>query len=73
MTSYTIELNEKSKIGKIFMDFIHTFFMNQKEIKITENKSNYDKEFVKKIRDTEQNGEYKTIDPKNIWESLNLK
>ncbi len=31
---------------------------------------NYDPEFVKAIKVAEERANYKTVDPKNLWESL---
>jgi hypothetical protein len=36
-------------------------------------KSPYDPDFVAMIKDAEKRGNYKTIDPDDVWGSLNLK
>lgn len=38
-----------------------------------EEEKQYDPAFVKMVRDAEKRGNYKTIDPNDIWESLGLK
>ena len=38
-----------------------------------ENKEQYDPAFVKMIKDAEKRGNYKTVDPNDVWESLGLK
>jgi hypothetical protein len=43
------------------------------KIKIEEKKDSYDPEFVKMIKKAEKRGNYKTIDAKDVWGSLNLK
>jgi len=46
-----------------------------KALKITveTRKSPYDPEFVEMVKSAEKRGNYKTIDPGDIWGSLNLK
>lgn len=72
MTSYTIELNESTKLGKAIINFFDTFLKGKKGVSLVENKPKYDEEFVKSIKEAEKRGSYTTIDPKNIWGSLGL-
>jgi hypothetical protein len=41
--------------------------------KISVETSPYDPDFVAMIKTAEKRGNYKEIDPKNVWGSLNLK
>jgi hypothetical protein len=38
-----------------------------------EEKSPYNPDFVAMVKKAEKNGNYKTIDPNDVWGSLNLK
>ena len=78
MTTFTIKINERTKAGKAFRAMTETFFKDAKGIEIVENKEEkedeiYNPEFVKMILDADKRGNYKTIDPNNLWESLGLK
>ena len=78
MTTFTIKINERTKAGKAFRAMTETFFKEAKGIEIIENKKEkedeiYNPEFVKMILDADKRGNYKTIDPNNLWESLGLK
>ena len=35
--------------------------------------NSYDPEFGKMVKGAEENAQYKTVDPNNLWESLRLK
>jgi hypothetical protein len=55
-----------------------TFFKDVKGIEILENSTQtedeiYNPEFVKMIKDADKRGNFKTIDPNDIWGSLGLK
>ncbi len=43
------------------------------KINVETKKSPYDPDFVQMIKDAEKRGNYKTIDPNDVWGSLNLK
>lgn len=78
MTTFTIKINELTKAGKAFRAMTETFLKDAKGIEIVENKDIkedeiYNPEFVKMILDADKRGNFKTIDPNNLWESLGLK
>jgi len=85
MTTLTIKINERSKKGKVFLEFVKTFFNDGKDVEIIESdsigveKNNdiiYSKEFIAKIKKAEENikkGNTTTLNPNDIWESLGLK
>ena len=81
MTTITIKINEKSKKGKAFLEFARTFFANEKDVIVTESKdekveveeSPYNPEFVKMVLEADKRGNYTTLDPTDIWGSLELK
>ena len=81
MTTITIKINEKSKKGKAFLEFARTFFANEKEVIVTESKDEkveveetpYNHEFVKMVLEADKRGNYTTLDPTDIWGSLELK
>jgi hypothetical protein len=55
-----------------------TFFKDVKGIEILETSTQkedeiYNPEFVKMIKDADKRGNFKTIDPNDIWGSLGLK
>lgn len=74
MTTITIKINERTKVGKAFMALIEAFSKEKKGIEIiSEEKSPYNPEFVAKIRRAEKNvrdGKTIRIDPNNVWESI---
>jgi hypothetical protein len=43
------------------------------KISVETKESPYDPEFVEMIKTAEKRGNYKEIDPKDVWGSLNLK
>jgi hypothetical protein len=47
--------------------------VNNKAVEIVQEKSPYNPEFVKKIRKAEKRGEYKEINPNDVWGSLGLR
>ena len=81
MTTLTIKINEKSKKGKAFLEFARTFFANEKDVIVTESKDEkveveetpYNPEFVKMVLEADKRGNYTTLDPTDIWGSLELK
>ena len=78
MTTFTIKINERTKAGKAFRAMTETFFKDAKGIEIIESKEEkedeiYNPEFVKMILDADKRGNFKTVDPNNLWESLGLK
>jgi hypothetical protein len=78
MTTFTIKINERTKAGKAFRAMTETFFKDVKGIEILETSTQkedeiYNPEFVKMIKDAEKRGNFKTIDPNDIWGSLGLK
>ena len=73
MTTITIKINERTKVGKAFMALIEAFSKEKKGIEIvSEEKSPYNPEFVAKIRRAEKQ-ESIPLDTKDIWGSLELK
>lgn len=67
----TVTIKENSKQAKAFIELLRTLpyveFHEEKE------KSPYNPEFVKKIKEADQRGEYKEVDANNLWESIGLK
>ncbi len=82
MTTITIKINERSKKGKAFLEFAKTFFNEGKDIEIIESDSKkkkaesiYSKEFIEKIKRSEENiknGEVFILNPDDVWGSLGL-
>ena len=75
MQKITIKINERSKAGialKKMLEILET----QPGVQIVEEeRSPYNPEFVKKIKNSEQQikeGKYKVVDTKDIWGSLGL-
>jgi histidinol phosphatase-like PHP family hydrolase len=71
-----IKVNEKSKDGQIFIDFVNHFIVKSKSVEIVKKKnklSPYNPEFVKKIKLAEKRGQYIEINPDDVWGSLGLK
>ena len=73
MTTITIKINERTKAGKALKNLIEIFSKEHKGIEIvSDTKSEYNPEFVKKIKETE-NQKGIIIDPNDVWGSLGLK
>ncbi|SHG96398.1 hypothetical protein SAMN05444372_11252 [Flavobacterium micromati] len=68
----TITVNKRTKAGKALLELAKLLSLNNKGVEIIE-ESPYNPEFVKKIIDAEKRGNYKTIDPNDVWGSLGLK
>ncbi len=60
-----IQVKETSVQAKSFIEYAKTLPF----VKIEE-KSPYNPEFVKKIKDAMKRGNFKEVDAKNIWESI---
>jgi hypothetical protein len=58
---------EKLKAIKQLLKAMEVAFETKKE------KSPYDPEFVKMVKESAKRGDYKVVDPANLWESLGLK
>lgn len=77
----TIKINEHTETGKAFMAMFEAFFKGVEGIEIVEDdynqvneeRSPYNPEFVKMVLDAKERGDYKEIDPKDVWGSLGLK
>ena len=73
MTTITIKINERTKACKALKNLIEFFSKEHKGIEIvSDTKSEYNPEFVKKIKETE-NQKGIIIDPNDVWGSLGLK
>jgi len=81
MTTLTIKINERSKKGKVFLEFAKTFFEEGKDVEIIESdskaekkgKSIYSEAFIKKIKKAEENikkGEVTRLNLDDIWGSI---
>lgn len=71
----TITVNKRTKAGKTLLELAKLLSVTNKDIEIIE-ESPYSDEFVEKVLIAEKNiqdGNYKTIDPNDVWGSLGLK
>jgi len=82
MTTVTIKINERTKAGKAFMALLSEAFTKGADgVEIVETDSKrlmkkeapYNPEFVKMVLESAKRGDYKEVDPKDIWGSLGLK
>ncbi|MEZ0128926.1 DUF2683 family protein [Flavobacterium sp. LBUM151] len=74
----TITINERTKAGKTLLELAKLLAVTNKGVKIEEEESPYNPEFVAKIKKIEadyESGKSKSIivDPNDIWGSLGLK
>jgi len=74
----TITINERTKAGKTLLELARLLAVTNKGVKIEEEESPYNPDFVKKIKKIEadyNSGKSKsiTLDPNDIWGSLGLK
>ncbi|SEO44720.1 hypothetical protein SAMN05444671_3467 [Flavobacterium sp. CF108] len=74
----TITINEKTKAGKTLLELAKLLAVTNKGVKIEEDESPYNPEFVAEIQ--KRYADYKsgksktiTVDPNDIWGSLGLK
>ncbi len=74
MTTITIKVNNRNKAGRTFLEMLEIFRTQKNAITIVEpkkeEKSPYNPKFVKKIKAAAARGNYREIDPKNIWASI---
>ena len=71
----TITINKRTKAGKTLLELAKLLATTNKDIEITD-ESSYSPEFVEKVLEAERNierGNYKTINPEDLWGSLGLK
>jgi len=82
MTTVTIKINERTKAGKAFMAILSEAFskgadgleiVETDSKKLKKDEDSYNPEFVKMVLDSAKRGDYKEVDPKDIWGSLGLK
>lgn len=73
MATVTVKINERSKLGKAIMDLLISTSKESDAVEFVEQKSPYNPEFVKKIKQAQKRGVYREIDPKDVWGSLGLK
>lgn len=69
MTTLTLKINEKSKAGIALMSFL-SIVSKQAGVEVVEEKSSYNPEFVKMVKDAAKSKNRTPIDPQNIWESI---
>ncbi|TDW47280.1 hypothetical protein EV144_105299 [Flavobacterium sp. 270] len=74
----TITINERTKAGKTLLELAKLLAVTNKGVKIEEDESPYNPEFVAEIKQRYadyKSGKSKTtlIDPNDIWGSLGLK
>jgi len=74
----TITINERTKAGKTLLELAKLLAVSNKGVKIEEEESPYDPEFVAVVQ--KRYADYKsgkskaiTVDPNDIWGSLGLK
>jgi hypothetical protein len=72
MTTLTVRINEKSKLGKAIVDLLHSSAKESKAVELVENsgKSPYSPEFVKMVLQASKSKQRIKVDPKNLWESI---
>jgi hypothetical protein len=74
----TITINERTKAGKTLLELAKLLAATNKGVKIEEDESSYNPEFVAMIEKRYadyKNGKTKsiTVDPNDVWGSLGLK
>ncbi|MEN9323815.1 MAG: hypothetical protein RL699_1595 [Bacteroidota bacterium] len=74
----TLRVKENSKQAKAFLEFVKGFsfvevVQDSAKKQSTKSKSPYNADFVSMVKEADAAGEYQTIDPKKLWESLGLK
>lgn len=72
MTTITVKINERTKAGKTLKELIELFSKENKGVEIvsSDEKSTYNSEFVKMIKEAEANPVRIKVNPKNVWGSL---
>jgi hypothetical protein len=72
MATITLKINERTKAGQAFIEFVNQFVLTNKAVEVVEEKSPYDPEFVKKIKKA-QKQKGTIIDTNDVWGSLGLR
>ncbi|MBI2258813.1 MAG: hypothetical protein HYU67_07940 [Flavobacteriia bacterium] len=70
MTTFYININEKTKLGKAILDLLLSTASESKAISIIEEKSPYNPEFVKMVLESAREKGGIEVDPSNVWESI---
>ena len=72
MTTLTVKINEKSKLGKAIVDLLHSSAKESKVVEVVEKakESPYNAEFIKMVLQASKSKSRTKIDPKNLWESI---
>ena len=69
--SVTVKIDDSSEAAKAFIDFVKS--LSYAKIVSTREKQKYDPDFVKKVKLAEKRGDYKEVNPEDVWGSLQLK
>ncbi len=69
MTTLTLKINEKSKAGIALMSFLE-IILKQSGVEVIAEKSPYNPEFVKMVKDAAKSKNRTRIAPDNVWESI---
>lgn len=69
MTTITIKINERTKVGKALMTLIETFSKEKKGVEIISDDA-YNPEFVKKVLNSHKNDKRISIQTDKLWESI---
>lgn len=69
MTTITIKINERTKVGKALMTLIETFSKEEKGVEIISDDS-YDPKFVEKVLNSHRNDKRISIETDKLWESI---
>lgn len=69
MTTITIKINERTKVGKALMTLIETFSKEEKGVEIISDDT-YNPEFVKKVLNSHKNDKRIAIETEKLWESI---
>ncbi len=71
MATITLKINERTRKGKIFMQFLKEFIKDEKSVEIIEEQSPYNPEFVKMVKKSAASKKRYQVDNVNeLWKSL---
>jgi hypothetical protein len=72
MTTVTIQINERSRLGKAIMELLRSSAKESNAIKLVEAEEEqpYNPKFVEMVLKASAGKNRTTIDPNNLWESI---
>lgn len=70
MALITLKVNERTQEGRTFLELVNFFHSKKKSVHIVEEKSPYNPEFVKMVKESAKAKGGKVLATKNVWDTI---